>query len=146
MMEQSLYDKRALIRLLKKFTGLKVYEAKPHPCYGNFYVSISEEYIDSNSPHITVCQGSWELGGIGSYKVCIYLPNLSAGLVRRKPNMSYHRWIIGKIKEALESEFPEEWNSHGNELDTWTPMSRHSVYLQIPNFDQSKGKLNKDKQ
>lgn len=136
-MSQYLYDTRQLKKLLKRFTGLKVYDAKVEPLgLGNTYFGVSEEYVDSNNPHITVAQKSWCLDGYGEYKVCVYLPFLLVGNVRRKPNLRYHESVIENIREALESEFGEDWNGCCKGITTWRPMSRHDFYLQIPNFER----------
>lgn len=71
---QIIKDIRCLKKLIKNATGLKVYEQEAIYHHDSYW-SISNEYKDKNSPHITVTRGSyWTLDDGAEYKISIYAP------------------------------------------------------------------------
>lgn len=55
---QIIKDIRCLKKLIKNATGLKVYEQEAIYHHDSYW-SISNEYKDKNSPHITVTRGGY---------------------------------------------------------------------------------------
>lgn len=131
---QIIKDIRCLKKLIKNATGLKVYEQEAIYHHDSYW-SISNEYKDKNSPHITVTRGGyWTLDDGAEYKISIYVPSLSIG-IRRNFNAPLFQSYIDRIVQALDSCFGEkQWNYCNEECITWRPMSRFSFYVQIPNF------------
>lgn len=128
------FDERSLMKLLRNATGLKVFKAERTPIYNNLYYAITQEY-KCDKPHIQVVQGSWCSKTGGDYKISIFTPTLKVDSQYRL-NASFAQQIIDKIQEALNNEFgSENWTHCNNEQRIWTPMSRNSFYIQIPNFD-----------
>lgn len=128
-------DVRELRKLIKEATQMKVYQVD-HYSYGeNGYTSITQEYKEESNPHITIRQGSWNIETGGEYKISIYIPTISIG-TRRRLNLEYAKNIFAKIRNALDERFGSDcWNACNEEQSTWKPLSRISVYLQIPNFN-----------
>lgn len=131
---QIIKDIRCLKKLIKNATGLKVYEQEAIYHHDSYW-SISNEYKDKNSPHITVTRGGyWTLDDGAEYKISIYVPSLSIG-IRRNFNAPLFQSYIDRIVQALDNCFGEkQWNYCNEEYITWRPMSRFSFYIQIPNF------------
>lgn len=123
---------KRLAKLLCDATGLKVFKADRVPVFTNIYYAISQEY-KCDKAHIQVVQGSWRINTGGEYKVSVYTPTL-------KSEKAYHlnvpliKGIQAKIVDALNDEFGSEWTFSNSEHHLWNPLSRSSVYIQIPNF------------
>ena len=87
---QIIKDIRCLKKLIKNATGLKVYEQEAIYHHDSYW-SISNEYKDKNSPHITVTRGSyWTLDDGAEYKISIDTNRINN-------NVKNLRWVT--IKE-----------------------------------------------